>query len=77
MGGGIPYGVALAYLAQKKGSGDPEFCAEMMRFYMRQDKYAEPSAQALALMVKNMGQDILDLLSPIAELVEGACACYH
>ena len=75
LGGSVPYGTALAYLAQKRGSGDQQFTT--IKFNMLPDMYCEPSYEAYNLMVKTMGQDLLDLLEPIAELVEGTCACYQ
>ena len=75
LGGSIPYGTALAYVAQKRRSGDQQ--STTLKFNMLPDMYCEPSYEAYNLMVKTNGQDLLDLLEPLGELVEGTCACYQ
>ena len=73
MKGHIPYGIALAYLAMKKrGPDSPAYNAPNIKLVLRNDgKYCEPTWDALMLVRETMGQDLLELLDPIAKLVAG------
>ena len=73
--GEVPYGACLAYLAMKKRAGDQEYQSPLVKFQFKVDvRYCEPSLEALTLMSRTMGKDVLELLDPIARLVAGTLA---